>query len=117
MVLGVCGVGGVKVLRLVTRLRDSQGLFGPIDGGICDAEPREFKDDALSATTHDIEEMFLGDPFNVCVEGTSIANCTSLVCSLVNIANSDGGGELLGGESVLSDKLPVNAGDICTRVN
>ena len=60
--------------------------------------------------------MFLGDPFDVGVEGASIADRTSFVRSLINVSNSDGGGEFLGGESVLSDKLPVNARDVGTGV-
>ena len=79
-------------------------------------EPGEPKDDVFSSTTHDIEEMFLGDPFNVGVEGTSIADCTGFVCSLVHIVNSNGGGEFLSGESMFPDKLPVNARDVSTGV-
>ena len=63
-----------------------------------------------------IEEMFLGDPFNVGVEGASVANCAGFVCSLIGVANSDGGGKFFGGESVFSDKLPVDARDVSTRV-
>ena len=60
--------------------------------------------------------MFLGNLFDIGIEGVSITNCTSFVCGLVNIANCDGGGEFLGGESVFSDKLPVDARDVGTRV-
>ena len=80
-------------------------------------EPGESKNDVFASTAHDIEEVFLSNPFNVGVEGASIVDRTSFVRSLVNIANGDGGGEFLGGESVFSDKLPVNAGDVGTRVN
>ena len=58
----------------------------------------------------------MGDPFDVGVEGAGVANCTSLVRGLINIANGDGGGEFFRGESVFSDKLPVNARDVSTRV-
>ena len=63
-----------------------------------------------------IEEVFLGDPFNVHVQGASVMDCTSFVCSLVNIVNSDGGSEFFCGETVFSDKLPVDARDVSTRV-
>ena len=65
---------------------------------------------------HDVEEMFLGNPFNVCVEGACITDCTSLVCCLVYVVNGDGGGKFLSGEFVFPDKLPVNARDVSTRV-
>ena len=39
--LGVGGVGGVQVLRLVTGLWDGQGLFDPIYGGVHSTEPGE----------------------------------------------------------------------------
>ena len=65
---------------------------------------------------HDIEEMILSNPFDVCVESASVVDCTSFVCSLIYIVNCDGGGKFLGGELVFSDKLPVNVGDIHARV-
>ena len=80
-------------------------------------EPGESEDDIFSATAHDVEEMLLGNPFNVCIESAGIANCTSLVHSLVDIASSNRRGKFLGGELVFSDKLPVNAGDISVRVH
>ena len=67
-------------------------------------------------TAHDVEEMFLSDPFDVGIEGASIADCTGFVCSLINIANSNGGGKFFGGETMFSDKLPVNTGDVGTGV-
>ena len=79
-------------------------------------EPGESKDNVLASTAHDVEEMFLSDPFNVGVEGAGIADCTGLIHGLVDIANGNGGGKFFGGESVFPDKLPVNAGDVCTRV-
>ena len=66
--------------------------------------------------SHDIKEMFLGYPFNVCIEGAGTADSTSFICSLVNIANGDGGGEFLGGETMFPNELPVNAGDVSTGV-
>ena len=91
-------------------------MFDPVNGGVHDAEPGESKDDILTSTAHDVEEMFLSNSFNIGVEGASIMNCTSFVCSLVDVANSNGGGEFLSGELMFSDKLPVDAGDISTRV-
>ena len=79
-------------------------------------EPGEPKDDIFSSIANDVEEMFLDDPFDVGVEGAGVADCTGFVRSLVDIANSDGGGEFFGGESVFSDKLPVNARDVSTGV-
>ena len=102
---------------MVARLRDGQGLSDPVNGGVCGTEPGESEDDVFTAAAHDVEEMLLGNPFNVGVEGASVANCTSLVSSLVHIANGDGGGEFLRMEAVFSDKLPVYAGDVSTGVN
>ena len=68
------------------------------------------------ATSHDIEEMFLGYPFNVCVESASIADSTSLVCSLVDVVNGNGGGKFFSGEAMFSDKLSVDAGDVGTGI-
>ena len=79
-------------------------------------EPEESKYDIFSSTPHDIEEMFLGNSFNVYVEGAGVMNCTGLICGLVYVLDSDGGSEFLGGKSMFSDKLPVDAGDICIRV-
>ena len=60
--------------------------------------------------------MFLSNPFDVDIEGASIAYCTGLVRSLIYVANGNGRGEFLGGESVFPDKLPVVAGDVGTGV-
>ena len=89
---------------------------GPIDGWVRGSEPGESEDDVLTSTVHDIEEVFLGDPFDVGVEGASVMNCTSFVRHLVDVANSDRGGEFFCGEAMFSDELPVNARDVCTRV-
>ena len=91
-------------------------MSDPVDGRVCGAKPRESEDDILSATAHDIEEMFLGDPFDICIEGAHIVDHTGLVYSLVHISDCDGRGEFFSGESMFSDKLPVNAGDVGTRV-
>ena len=79
-------------------------------------EPGKSKDDIFLSTAHDIEEVFLCNPFNVRVESAGIADCTCFVHGLVNIANSNGGSKFFCGKSVFSDKLPVYAGDICTGV-
>ena len=101
---------------MIAGFGNGQSLLGPIDGWVCGLEPRESEDDVLTSTAHDIEEVLLSDPFDVGVEGASVADCTGLVRGLINVANSDGGGEFFGGESVFSDKLLVDARDVCTRV-
>ena len=114
--LDISGVGGVEVFRLVTGFGDGQGLSNPVDGGVCDTEPEESEDDVFTSTTHYIKEMFLSYPLDVGVEGASIADCTSFIHSLVDVANSNGGGKFFCGESVFPDELPVDAGDVGTRV-
>ena len=101
---------------MIAGFRDSQGLPDPIDGGVCGTEPGESEDDVFSSTTHNVEEMFLGYPFDVRIEGASITDSTSFVCGLVDIVNSNGGGEFLGGESMFPDKLPVYARDVHSRI-
>ena len=86
----------------------------PIDGWVHDAELGESKDNVFLFTTHDVEEMFLGDPLDVGVEGTGIANHTSFVCCLVHIVDCNGGSKFHSRELILSDELPVNAGDVGT---
>ena len=88
----------------------------PVNGGAHNVEPKESEDDVFSATLHDVEEMFLGNPFNVHVEGAGIADCTSLVHGLVHISDHYRRSKFLGGESIFSDKFPVDTGDISTRV-
>ena len=101
---------------MIAGLGNDQGLYDPIDGGIGSMEPRESENDVFLTTVHDIEEVFLGNPFNVHIEGASIMNCISFVHSLIYITNCDREGEFFGGELVFSDKLPVNAEDVCTRI-
>ena len=76
---------------MVAGFRDSQGLLDPIDGGVCGTKPEESEDDVFSSAAHDADEMFLSYPFNVGVEGTSIADCTCSVCGLVYVANGNEG--------------------------
>ena len=92
-------------------------MFNPVNSRIHGAEPGKFGDGVFLSAAHDIEEMFLGDLFDVCIESASVVDCTSFVHGLVHIADSDGGGEFLGGETVFPDKLPVNARDISIRVH
>ena len=101
---------------MIIGFRDGQGLPGSINGGVHNVEPRESKDDILLATAHDVEEVFLGNPFNICIESTGVADSTSLVHSLINIVNSNGGGKFLSGEMMFPDELPVDAGDVSTRI-
>ena len=39
--LGISGVGGVKILRLIVGLRDGQSLSDPVDGGVRGTKPGE----------------------------------------------------------------------------
>ena len=66
--------------------------------------------------SHDVKEMFLGYPFDVCIEDAGIVDSTSFIHSLVNIVNSDGGGKFLSGETMFPNELLVNAGDVSTGV-
>ena len=101
---------------MITGLGDGQGLPNPVNGGVHGAKPRESEDDILSSTSHDIEKVFWGNPFDVGIEGAGVADCTGFVCSLVDVANSDRGGEFFCGEAMFSDELPVNARDVSTGV-
>ena len=67
VLLGIYSIGRVGVFQLIAGFRDSQGLSDSVSGRVCDTEPGEFKDDVFSAAAHDIEAMFLDNPFNVCV--------------------------------------------------
>ena len=102
---------------MITGFWDGQGLFYPVNSRVHDSKLGKSEDNVLSAAVHDIEEMFLDSPFNVHVEGASVADYTSFVCGLVHVSDCDGGSEFLSRESVFSEKLPVNAGDVDTRVN
>ena len=114
--LDICGVSRVKVLQLITGFRDGQGLPGLVDGEVHDVELRESKDDVFLATVHDVEEMFLDNSFDVYIEGVGVMDCTRFVHSLIHISDCDRGGEFVCGKSVFPDKLPVDAGNISTRV-
>ena len=60
--------------------------------------------------------MFMGNSFDICIEGASVADCTSFVHGLVYVMNYNGGGEFLGGKLVFPDKLPIYTRDVGTRV-
>ena len=92
-------------------------MLGPVDGGVHGSKPRESEDDIFTSATHDVEEMFLSDPFDVGIEGAGVVNCTGFVRSLINVSNGDGGGKFFSGEAVFPDKLPVNAGDTYRHQN
>ena len=79
-------------------------------------KPGESENDIFSTTAHNVEEMFLGNPFNVCIQGVDIMYSTSLVHSLVHVSNCNGGDKFLDRELVFSDELPVNARDVHIRV-
>ena len=79
-------------------------------------KPRESKDDVFLATAHDVKEVFLGNSFDVGIEGTGVPNSTCFVHNLIYIVNCDEGGKLLGEESVFPDELPVDTRDVDTRI-
>ena len=91
-------------------------MFSPVNSGVCDAEPEESKNDVFPTATHDVEEVFLCNPFNVCVKSASVMDCAGFVCGLVYIVDKNRGGEFLDGELVSPDKLSVDAADISARV-
>ena len=116
VLLDIGSIGRVKIFRLITGFRDSQSLPDPVDDRVGDVKPGKSENDISLAAAHDVEEMFLGDPFNVCVEGASIVDCTSFVYGLIYILDHNGESEFLGGELMFSDILPVNARDVSARV-
>ena len=67
-------------------------MFDLVNGWVCDAKPGESENDILLAISHDVEEVFLGNPFNASVESASIVDSTGLVCSLIYVTNSNRGG-------------------------
>ena len=89
----------------------------PVNGGIGDLELGEPKDDIFPATRHDVEEMFLHNTLYVGKKGAGKVDFPIFVQGLVNISYFDGNIKFHGGEGVFSNKLPVDAGDVCTTVN
>ena len=80
-------------------------------------EPRKSKDNILSATRHDVEEMFLHNTFYIGEEGTSEADFPIFVQGLVDILYFDGDIKFCDREGVFSDELPVDAQDVYTTIN
>ena len=101
---------------MIVGFGDDQSLSGSVNSGVSGVKPGESKNDVFVTKAHDIEEVFLGDPFDVHIKGACIAAHTGFVHSLVYVVNCDGGGEFFCGKVVFPDKLLVNARDICTRV-
>ena len=64
-----------------------------------------------------MKEMFLCDAFDVGKEGADEVDFLIFIGGLVNIPYFDGDIKFCSGKGVFSDKLPVNAGDVCTTVN
>ena len=67
MLLGISDVDRIEFFWLVTGFWNGQGLFGLVNDGVCGTEPGESEDDVFSSTAHDIEEVLLDNPFDVCV--------------------------------------------------
>ena len=61
--------------------------------------------------------MFLCDTFDVGKEGAGEVDFPIFIGDLINIPYFDGDIKFCSGERVFSDKLPVNAGDVCTTVD
>ena len=72
-------------------------------------KPRKSKNNVLSATRHDVEEVFLCNTFYVGKEGAGEADFPIFVQHLVNVSYFDGDIKFHGEEGVFSDKLPVDA--------
>ena len=64
-----------------------------------------------------MEEVFLCDALNVGKEDTSKADFSIFVGGLIDIPYFDGDIKFCSGKRVFSDKLPVDAEDVCTTVN
>jgi hypothetical protein len=64
-----------------------------------------------------VEGDLLVDRSNINEEGGGKEDISLSVGRLVNIVDSDGYGEAISREVVLSDEGPVDAGDFCTAVN
>jgi hypothetical protein len=64
-----------------------------------------------------MEGDLLVDLSNIDEEGGGKEDISLSVGRLINIADSDGYGEAISREVVLSDEGPVDAGDFCTAVD
>ena len=86
------------------------------NGRVCGAEPGESQNNVFSSTFHYVEEVLLGDSFDVGIEDAGVVDCTSFVCSLVHVLDCNRGGKFFSGESMFSNELLVNVRDVSTRV-
>ena len=116
MSLGICSMGGIQVFQLVIGFRSSQSLSHPVNGGVCDTKLGESKDDILQVTAYDVTEVFLSNPFDVCVKGINVIDSICFIYGLVHVLDNNGGSKFFSRELVFSDKLPVDARDVNTRV-
>ena len=64
-----------------------------------------------------MEEVFLSNPFDVGEESTGETNFSFFVRGLVYISDFDGNVKFCGGKGVFSDKLPVDARDVCATID
>ena len=78
---------------MVTGFRDSHGQLCLVNSGVCDTEPGESENNIFLSAVHDIEEMFLSNPLNYCVQGAGVADYTSLVHGLIYVSDNDGRSE------------------------
>ena len=117
MVLDVCGVYWVEIPGLITSFWDGDGLTRPINDEVGGLELGESKDNIFPATRHDMEEVFLCDAFYVDKEGAGEVDFPIFVWGLVDVSYFDGDIKFCGGKGVFSNKLPVNARDVCATIN
>ena len=64
-----------------------------------------------------MELNFLDDSFDGEEKGAGEADGSGLVVRLIDVSDRNGVLETGGGDLVLSHKVPVDAGDVCTAVN
>jgi hypothetical protein len=102
---------------LVHGLWDGESLSIPIDGGVSIPKPRKTQDNVLVSAVHDVEGDFLVDLSDINKESGGEENIPFWVDGLINVVDSDGYGEAISREVVLSDEGPVDAGDFCTVVD
>ena len=62
-------------------------MSGPVDDRVYGGESEDY---VFLATAHDIEEVSLGNSFNVCVESAGVLDHTGCVHGLVYITDCDG---------------------------
>ena len=89
----------------------------PVNCGVGGLKPGQPKDNIFSATRHDMEEIFLCNAFYVGKEDASEVDFPIFVGGLVNVLYFDRDIEFHGGKKVFSDKLPIDARDVCATVD